>query len=48
MKEMTLQEHVTALFVLAMCEYYLGQEDNAKHTVLVAAQIVERSHLAVA
>lgn len=48
MKEMTLQEHVTALFVLAMYEWYVGQKDNANHTVLVAVQIAERSHLAVA
>lgn len=48
MNEMTLEEHVTALFVLAMCEYYMGHEDNAKHTMLVASQIVARAHLAVA
>lgn len=48
MKELTLQEHVTALFILAMCEWFDGKEDNAEHAILVANQIVARAHLAVA
>ena len=46
MKELTFQEHVTALFILAIYEWYMGEEDNAKHVVLVAKQIVDQAYLA--
>lgn len=48
MKELTLQEHVTALFVIAMYEWLIGEEENAGYTLVVATQVASRSHLAVA
>ena len=48
MKELTLQEYVTALFVLATYEWYCGSEEHANNAMLVAVKVVERNHVAMA
>ena len=48
MKEMSLKDHVTALFILACCEWINGEDANANNILRVAVSIMEHGTLAVA
>lgn len=45
---MTREEHVTALFVLALYHWYIGDRFNARNALEVAVQIARSSNHMVA
>jgi len=45
---MSKEEHVTALFVIAMYHWYIDDRFNARNALEVALQIADSSHVAEA